>query len=125
MFCSNLKHEWQALKFGMQNVLQADEWGVIYKLQDGETPGKSPYKPIKSSITKCTTKRNQQFKFRYAGILHSIMVHRFVWMYFNRSCIPVGAEIIHKDGNKTNNQIWNMELKKKKNREFEAMFDTP
>lgn len=37
-------------------------------------------------------------------------IHRLVWMSFNNKKIPKGLEINHKDGNKSNNNLNNLEV---------------
>lgn len=39
-----------------------------------------------------------------------ILLHRLVWMVANQCDIPKGYHIHHKDGNKQNNSIYNLEL---------------
>jgi hypothetical protein len=47
-------------------------------------------------------------------IRHKRDVHRMVWQYFGEAVKPFGYDIHHKDENKQNNHISNMELKSKK-----------
>lgn len=49
--------------------------------------------------------------FRHTGNGKVILMHRYVWEYYNCP-IPKGYHIHHKDGNKANNDISNLELLK-------------
>lgn len=59
---------------------------------------------------KYTTQSNGYF--RSTNRIKSILLHRAVWEYYNGK-IPQGYDIHHKDGNKTNNKINNLELLRK------------
>lgn len=43
------------------------------------------------------------------GKPNQTLIHRFVWEYFFGE-IPQGLEVDHKDGNKTNNKLTNLQL---------------
>ena len=40
---------------------------------------------------------------------HGKLLHRVVWEDFYNKSIPEGYDIHHKDGNKENNEIWNLQ----------------
>jgi hypothetical protein len=59
------------------------------------------------------------FRFTINGIRYRISVHRAVWIYEN-GFVPEELEINHKDGNKLNNKIKNLELMTRKENQDHA-----
>jgi len=47
---------------------------------------------------------------RRKGRTYTAFVHRLIWYYLTREEIPKGKTINHKDGNKENNRIDNLEI---------------
>lgn len=90
-----------------KGVLDIDENGRLYRIIN------KSHNKKKSKIDKPI---DQKMPNGYMGvnikvnnIKHNIYMHRLMWMMHNGK-IPEGKEINHKDGNKANNSIENLEL---------------
>ena len=80
--------------------ISASEDGVIYCHLHGKTSTKKT--PITNGYYRFNTSWN--------GTKHNFLAHQIVWLQFNPESIMDGQTINHKDGNKLNNAISNLEL---------------
>lgn len=101
MFYYDLRREYEILSIAAQGVIKADEKGIVYKLAVDNSRNAPEYNPINMN--------GNQLRFDYKGRQYRMAASRFVWMYHNHSCIPFGAKVVHRDGDRANNAIANLE----------------
>lgn len=90
-----------------KGVLDIDENGRLYRIINKSTHkiNTKMDKPIDQKMPNGYMSVNIKINKLY----HNITMHRLMWIIHNGK-IPEGKEINHKDGNKANNRIENLEL---------------
>jgi hypothetical protein len=98
--------DWVALKCLDEGRLIVDtENGIIYRTRSASS-GK-PCTPYHAEINNYG--KYDLITLSYEGLQATISVHRVVW-FAKHGAIPKGLHINHKDLNKTNNSIFNLEI---------------
>lgn len=105
------KGEELALKLFKEGKISADKDGRVWRHWDGRNNVKHWLKiprEIKPELRKDKSRKNDVY-LSFGLSNYQIRVHRFVWIAFHGK-IPGNLEINHKDGNKLNNRLKNLEL---------------
>lgn len=91
-----------------KGYLRVDDEGKIWRIADRNNCSK--FRNIKPVIAGCIeAKGYRTLHTQINGFRYHAKAHRIVWIYFNGK-IPVGLEINHKNGIKSDNRLSNLEL---------------
>jgi hypothetical protein len=82
----------------MDGILEIDANGQIWRI-----------KPRRRRAEHALPAGYFQVRLMVEGIRHHALAHRLVWIHF-RGPIPAGMQINHKNGNKTDNRLRNLEV---------------
>lgn len=104
------RNERMFLKLVEEGLLKVTKAGIVTKVTTGKIYGDKKYRRYKFVIHRCPI-RKKNIKFR---------IHRLVWLVFKGS-IPDGYEPNHKNGNKGDNRLSNLELVTKKENQQHAI----
>jgi len=105
----NMKRELEILKLAMEGIVIADDDGCVYVRKFDSVKSKYVYTPIRATYKLQRHNQYINIAFTHDGERYRMPAHRLVWMYFNKSLIPMDMIIHHKDGIKFNNSIVNLE----------------
>lgn len=90
---------------GYEGTYAANEDGDVFRLR---TYGSRP-KPLLRSVAKRIKKGYAVAHFCQDGVRKDVPIHRSVWQAFN-GAIPDGLEVNHKNGQRADNRLSNLEL---------------
>jgi hypothetical protein len=84
------------------HIYYFDDWGHVYKVYD-----ERKRRPIHKRADFACSNGYRKLQLQENYVTHSCLVHRLIYAWYFE--IPDGYEINHKDGNRANNRISNLE----------------
>jgi hypothetical protein len=117
---SENQNELKFLELLAKNIFTVAEDGSIYRTRCRLCGSESL---LKVNIFLDSGGKYYSMKFSHEGKRYKVSVHRAVYMFFYGE-IPDGMQINHKDGNKLNNAISNLELVTPKDNILHAIYET-